>query len=82
MLQSSQRNETREENNVIMRKTNIKSDTVEQKLTSTFKALLVETPQHATTMLTECGALVVIEFEAMWHINLKALFLELQIEIG
>lgn len=48
------------------------------RLTFTFKALSVETPQQTATVVTECGALVVIVLEAMRHINLKALFLELQ----
>lgn len=46
--------------------------------TFTFKALSVETPQQTATVVTECGAFVVIVLEAMWHINLEALFLELQ----
>ena len=46
--------------------------------TFTFKALFVETPQQTATVFTEGGALVVIVLEAMRHINLEALFLELQ----
>lgn len=48
------------------------------RLTFTFKALFDKTPQQTTTMVTECGALVVIALEAMRHINLEALFLELR----
>lgn len=50
----------------------------EIRLTFTFKALSVETPQQTATVVTERGALVVIVLEAMRHINLKAFFLELQ----
>lgn len=51
------------------------------RLTFTFKALFVETPQQTTTVVAECGALVVIELEAMRHINLEAFFLELHTKI-
>lgn len=51
-------------------------------LTFTFKALSVETPQQAATVVTERGALVVIVLEAMRHINIEALFLELQTHRG
>lgn len=47
-------------------------------LTFTFKALSVQTPQQTATVVTERGALVVIVLEAMGHVNLEALFLELQ----
>ena len=48
------------------------------RFTSTFKALLVEAPQQTATVVTECGALVVVVLEAMWHVNLETLLLELQ----
>lgn len=47
-------------------------------LTFTFQALSIKAPQQAATVVTECGALVVIVLEAMRHINFEALLLELQ----
>lgn len=48
------------------------------RFTFTFQALLVKTPEQAAAVVTEGGALVVVVLKAMWHVNLKALFLELQ----
>lgn len=85
MLQSGQRigqvekeyNERHRQNDKgEIRFKNLKNEQI--RLTFTFKALSVETPQQTTTVVTECGALVVVVFEAMRHINLETLFLELK----
>jgi len=46
--------------------------------TFTFEALLVEAPEQTATVVTESGALVVMLLEAMRHVDLEALLLELQ----
>lgn len=50
------------------------------RLTVTFEALFIETPQHTATVVTEGGAPVVVTLEAMWHVNLEALFLKLHVK--
>lgn len=47
-------------------------------LTFTLEALFDHSPQQTPTVVTEGRAHVVIGLEAMWHVNLKALLLKLQ----
>lgn len=59
------------------RETDIKSH-----LTFAFKALLDHSPKQTSTVITEGRTHVVVSLEAMWHVNLEALFLELQTNKG
>lgn len=46
--------------------------------TFALEPLSVQAPQQAAAVVAECGTLVVVDLEAMRHVNLEAFFLELQ----
>lgn len=47
-------------------------------LTVTLEALPRQPPQQGPTMLTEGWALVVVDFEPVWHVDLESLLVELK----
>lgn len=48
-----------------------------QHCTFTFETLFDQTPQQTSTVVTESGTHVVVDLETVWHVNFKALLLEL-----
>lgn len=50
--------------------------------TFTFQALFDQTPQQTSAVVTESGAHVIVDLEAVWHVDLKALLLELREQTG
>lgn len=51
---------------------------IHQGLTITLQSLPCKAPEERATVLTESRALVVVDFEAVRHVNLEPLFMELQ----
>lgn len=51
-------------------------------LTFTFQPLLDHSPKQTSAVIAEGRTHVVVRLEAMWHVDLKALFLELQTHKG
>lgn len=49
-----------------------------QGLTVTLQPLPCQAPEESATVLTEGGALVVVDLEAVGHVNLEPLLVELQ----
>lgn len=49
-----------------------------QALTVTLQPLPCQAPEEGATVLTERGALVVVDFEAVGHVDLEPLLVELQ----
>lgn len=47
-------------------------------LTITLQSLPCKAPEERATVLTECWALVVVDFEAVRHVDLEPFFMKLQ----
>lgn len=65
-----------------MEQPKLKETDNKSRLTFTFQALLDHSPKQTSAVIAEGRTHVVVRLEAMWHVDLKALFLELQTHKG
>lgn len=56
----------------------LSSHHIHQGLTITLQPLPGKAPEERATVLTKSWALIVVDFEAMRHVNLEPFFMELQ----